>query len=580
MTSGPSSDSPPVDDGDPTKPVSVLESRVPLSQSVLWGLQRRFFSDSGPAAWTKGGVPWWITTNASMGLAYARVALAYLNDCTADGLLTSEDPLHVVELGAGHGRLTRFVFLRLRELMEAAGIPPDRLRYVFTDVAERNLEFFASHPHFRPYIEAGAMDWALFDAESPSDLRLRHSGVTLGSSDAPRPLVVLANYLIDSVRMDVFRVENGELLEGLLTLTSPQEEHDPTDPSILERLVAHYDYEPVAEDRYEDRGLVEVLHGYAERLSDTSIPFPTAAFETLRQLERISGGHLLVLAADKGFGSEQELLSSTEPYPVTHGSFSLPVNFHALGLWVEQHRGVALHTAPRDSSLRISAFLLGLRERRSVVSAFTQHIDRFGPLDTYAVQEEFLSGEASPSLGALLALVRMSDYDPRLFWFLSGKISAQCTEVSPTLRIGIRQTVLEVWDRFLPWPGDSDDLAFALGHLLGTLRFFDDALRFYERSLEYFGEDHATRYNMALICHELRELETAERHLANALSLEPGFGPARSLRIRLEEELGRPLTGIATTGSHAPGEDDREKPESGPELELAAMEPSPKSTGL
>ena len=213
-----------------------------------------------------------------------------------------------------------------------------------------------------------------------------------------------------------------------------------------------------------------------------------------------------------------------------------------------------------------------------MVSAFAEHIDRFGPLDTYAVQEEFLGGEASPSLGALLALVRMSDYDPRLFWFLSGKISAQCSDVSPTFRIGIRQTVLEVWERFLPWPGESDDLAFALGHILGTLRFFDDALRFYERSLEYFGEDHATRYNMALICHELRELEAAERHLAKALSLEPGFGPARSLRLRLEEELGRPLTGITTTGSHAPGEDDREEPGSGGEL--AATELTPKSTAV
>jgi hypothetical protein len=541
MTSAPSEEPPP-GEGEPPEQRHVLESGVRLSESMLWGLQRRFFSESGTSAWATGGVPWWITTNASMGLAYARVVSAYLQDCLEDGLLAGSDPLYVVELGAGHARLTRFVFLRLRELMESAGTPPDRLCYVFTDVAERNLEFFASHPLFRPYIEAGAMDCALFDAENPGELRLRHSGITLGESSEPRPLVVIANYIIDSIRMDVFRVQNGELHEGLLTLSSPQEEPDPTDPSTLERLVARYEYEYVGNDRYEDPVLVEILRGYAERLGDTWIPFPTAAFGALRELERISGGHMLVLAADKGFASEQELGFSAEPRPVTHGnSFSLSVNFHALGLWTQQHGGVALHTAPRDTSLRISAFALGLGAHRSVLPAFAHHIDRFGPLDVYAVQEEFVRGESTPSLAALLALVRMSDYDPRLFLYLADRITALCSDVSSTFRFGIRQTVFEVWERFLPWPGASDDLPFALGGVLAALKFLDDALRFYGLSVEHFGEHYATRYNMALYSHQLRDLESAEQYLIQSLELEPGFGPARSLRLRLEEELRRPL---------------------------------------
>jgi hypothetical protein len=540
MTSGPSEE-PPVEEGAPTEQRHVLESGIRLSESMLWGLQRRFYSEAGTSAWVGGGVPWWITTNASMGLAYARVVLAFLQDCLADGLLAGSDPLYLVEIGAGHGRLTRFLSLRLRELMESAAIPPDRLCYVFTDVAERNLEFFAAHPQFRPYIEAGSMDCALFDAENPGELRLRHSGITLGESGQPRPLVVLANYIFDSIRTDVFRVQNGELHEGLLTLTSPQEEPDPTDPSTLERLATRYDYEYVGTDRYEDPGLVEILQGYAQRLGDTWIPFPTAAFETLRQLERMSGGHMLMLAADKGFGSEQELLFSGEPYPVMHGSFSLSVNFHALGLWVQQHGGFALHTAPRDTSLRISAFALGLGAHKSVLPAFAQFIDRFGPLDVYAVQEEFLRSEGSPSLAALLALVRMSDYDPRLFLYLADRITEKCSDVSHTFRFGIRQTALEVWDRYLPWPGESDDLPFALAGVLAALKFYDDAMRFYRLSLELFGDHYATRYNIALHSLQIRDLETAEQNLVKALELEPGFGPARSLRLRLEEELRRPL---------------------------------------
>jgi hypothetical protein len=529
----------------PPEPRHVLESRVRLSESLLWELQRRFFTGLGPAAWTRGGVPWWITTNASMALAYARVVLAYFKACIAEGLLTNGEPLHVIELGAGHGRLSRLVFLRLQELMEAEGIPLDSVRYVFTDVAESNVDAFASHAYNRSAIEAGHLDCAVFDAENPGELHLRHSGVVLGASEGPRPLAVIANYVIDSIRMDVFRVEHGELFEGLLTLSSPQPEPDPTDPSILERLAATYDYEPVVPERYDDCDLVEILEEYADRLADTTFTFPVAAFDTLRELERIGGGNLLVLAADKGFGSEQELLHSVEPAPVVHGSFSLSANFHAIGQWVVRRGGAARHTAPRDASLRISAFVVGLRDRRAVLAAFDQHIDRFGPLDSYAVHEELLRSNATPGIGALLALVRMSDYDPRLFWFLCHRFVAQTAETGAAQRQAIREAAHRVWERYLPYPGESDDLAFALGHLLGALRFFDDALRFYELSIELFGEDHATRYNMALIHHELRDLPAAEVHLAKSLALDPGYAPARGLRLRLEEDMGRPTPGIS-----------------------------------
>jgi hypothetical protein len=526
---------------EPDEPQHILESRVRLSESMLWDFQRRFFTELGPAAWTRGGVPWSITTNAAMALAYSRVVLAYLDACTAEGLLIGEEPLHVVELGAGHGRLSHLMFLRLQELMEAQGIPAERLRYVYTDVAESNLEFFASHPRFGTAIEAGLMDCALFDAEDPGELHLRHSGVVLGPSDSARPIVVISNYVIDSIRTDVFRVEHGELYEGLVTLSSPQPEPDATDPSILGRLVAHYDYEAVTGSRYADRNLVEILDGYTARLGDTTFPFPVAAFDALRELERVSGGSLLVLAADKGFGSEQELLFGLDPTPVVHGSFSLSANLHALGLWFEQRGGAARHTAPRDVSLRISLFVLGLQEPSPVLAAFEQHVDRFGPLDVHTVQEELLGGEAPPSLAALLALVRMGDYDPRLFWLLADHIGAQVDESGPASRAAVRQAAHQVWDRYLPCPGEPDDLPFALGLVMGTFRFFDDALYFYELSLRHFGEDHATRYNMALIFHEIRDLPAAERNLAQALALEPGFAPARALRLRLEEELGRTI---------------------------------------
>src|SRR4051812_49170742 len=169
-------------DGDDAGPAAaVLESGVRLSESLLWDLQRGFYEDLGPAVWTQRAVPWWGTTNPAMGLAYAQMALAFLQDCLADDALGPDGRLDVVELGAGHGRLSHYVSMHLRRLMAAAGIAQDRVRYIFTDVAERNVAFFESHPRFRPSIDAGLMDCALFDAEHPGDLLLRHAGEPLGA---------------------------------------------------------------------------------------------------------------------------------------------------------------------------------------------------------------------------------------------------------------------------------------------------------------------------------------------------------------------------------------------------------------
>src|SRR5262249_3502840 len=150
----------------------------------------------------------------------------------------------------------------------------------------------------------------------------------------------------------------------------------------------------------------------------------------------------------------------------------------------------------------------------------------------------------------------------RLFWYMCHLLVARASEVGPAHRKTITDAAHRVWDRYLPTRGDSDDLAFALGHLLGALRVFDDALRFYELSIEHFGDDHATRFNMALIYHELRDLPAAELQLTKSLSLDPGFSPARALRLRLEEDLGRPIPGLA-------GSPEEELPED----ELTPMRP-------
>ncbi len=87
----------------------VIDSGKPLSRSLLWTMQRRYFEDQGVEAWSTNIVPSYITSNPFIARRYAQVVLGYLRDIWA--ALDPSQPLYIVELGAGGGRFA-FYFLR------------------------------------------------------------------------------------------------------------------------------------------------------------------------------------------------------------------------------------------------------------------------------------------------------------------------------------------------------------------------------------------------------------------------------------------------------------------------------------
>jgi hypothetical protein len=97
----------------------VVEEPRRLSASRLWEIQRRYFEQAGVGAWSGGTVPTYVTTNAFIARAYARVVAAYLRDRRQAGYCGAAEPAYIVELGAGSGRLA-YHFLKRLAADEAA----------------------------------------------------------------------------------------------------------------------------------------------------------------------------------------------------------------------------------------------------------------------------------------------------------------------------------------------------------------------------------------------------------------------------------------------------------------------------
>lgn len=448
-------------------PLATLDRKATLSRSLMWDVQRRFYDDAGVDAWgDEGPVPFNVTTNGFIAEQYARVVLAMLgrHSSTATtgtaggaGGASREDCVHIVELGAGHGRFGFQLLVQLRALWRGtpagASAPSSawpNVLLVMTDFTRSNIEIWRAHPRLRPLVEAGVLDFALFDADAPAALTLISSRAVLHPSSL-KSLVVVANYVFDSVTADVFRVEKGVLHQGLVTTcvrppdTSPDEpaarrspedvrsneyyahrgetislnerldllRAEEPDTPLLNRISYRYDWEPVPDhgSSYYDikrhgtdaaawnACLVDTTRRIGSARVDRSFFFPVGALRSIQHLRslwkgREAGGAFVVIASDKGHTHLSEVVcdDDTPPYIARHGSISTSVHFDAFSyLFESAWGGRALLPWPprRHASISTVVFALGCRTVLDMVTVLFSESQEFSADDFYTLQDHW-----------------------------------------------------------------------------------------------------------------------------------------------------------------------------------------------
>jgi tetratricopeptide (TPR) repeat protein len=200
-----------------------------------------------------------------------------------------------------------------------------------------------------------------------STITLR-SGQVLGAGSCKNPICVVANYLFDTLYHDIFQVDGGELKEGLVSTGSKhKEEPDPLDPEIIKRLSNKYQYNTVSSDYYKDEDgdeihMERILQWYKDCFGDNvhgaSIVFPIGALRALRRLSAFSNNKAIVISGDKGNNNPEQFVGLMDPHIAVHGSFSLMVNYHAVGAYFTSRGGFALHNPQEEASLKVGCFVL------------------------------------------------------------------------------------------------------------------------------------------------------------------------------------------------------------------------------
>ena len=158
------------------------------------------------------------------------MVIAYMKDALTQG---QTDPaqtglVHIIDLGAGSGQFAFHFLKKLEDLYRNSSLHQKiAYRYVVADFAKANIEFCRNHPAMQPFIKSGVLDFALIDATEPQSLqtsqtplqiKLLQSGDVLESGKMPGAMVLIGNYLFDSLPQDLFYL-NGQLYECLPKLS-------------------------------------------------------------------------------------------------------------------------------------------------------------------------------------------------------------------------------------------------------------------------------------------------------------------------------------------------------------------------
>lgn len=381
-----------------------------LSESSLWRFMRAFYDRRGISAWTEGTVPSQITNHSGLALIYARVLASWLDDLVAAGHVRRDQTVYALELGGGTGRLAYATIRHYQRLRESMQLP--QLCYVLSDFTESNIDAHRKNKVFRQLVDAGALDFCLFDAANPQVPTLVESRRSLGELLKDSPLAVLANYVFDSLPCDFFRVVRNHLQEGLVSLSSADgKEPEYKHREQIEDVKIDFHYATPARPYYPEPWLEELLDFYA-LFPSVSFLFPAIGLKCIESLRAMAKNRMLLITGDKASTHIEQLQGNKEPFVAHHGSFSVTANYHALATFARARKAFAFTPPLREGSLTYLVLRFDDREPSStrLATMCEESFVQQSPTDMHTLAWHVPEGKADVEY--YMALIRASAFDP------------------------------------------------------------------------------------------------------------------------------------------------------------------------
>lgn|GEM_PF-401678 len=515
---------------------------VRLSASVLWRLQKQFFSAQSPRADRSDAIAFNPAHSSTLAFGYAGAIAAFLQDCLAVtkrhktnfAVLDKTEPVYILELGAGTGRFAYRLLRQLQPLLARPGLKKLKVKYVLTDFVPQNLDFWQNHDALQPWFERGSLDVAAFDLQHPDAIALRHSNKILTPDTLVNPLIVIANDVFSCLPQDAYYLESGVIYEDRVSLSAPAGT-DLERWQSLAQFSLHYEQRPLERDR---TSIPDLVAQYGQHCDRSHILWPTVALTSLDFLRTLANDRLMAISSDVAYCHEIALQGNGEPIPNCNGYVALPVNYHALADYSQRQGGQALQPERVTPGFSTQILLFGnhptgFRETQ----ASYHHLDLFTSSQTALLLDPLIANQIETlSLSQLVTYLQSRHWDAEVFLACFSALLPHLEHASAALGQDLIQGAHQVWQGYYPL-GEDRDLAFYLGMILYSLGDCTSAVDYFERSRQSHGDDASTLYNLAMSHYQLQHLEQALDYLDRTLAVDPTFEAARNARAQWPQEF-------------------------------------------
>ncbi|MHA6481775.1 SAM-dependent methyltransferase [Paenibacillus sp. strain BS8-2] len=511
------------------------EKRYRFSEAPIWDLQRQYYEDAGMQAWRNDQVPQYITSNPMIGGAYADMIFGLLLDRAGQG--RTEEPVCIVELGAGAGRLACHVLHELRDLINEADMTLPPIRYWMTDLAMSNVSAWRDHPALQVFIADGWLDFARFDAVQDSELHLSVSGETISTGALAQPLVIVANYFFDGIPQELLYFQDGRVYEADVYVGEVGAAPKHGISAVLDRLQLRYENRLAPEYEAEDYPYRELIQLYREQLDEVYLLFPVAGLACLDRLKALSQEGFVLITADKGDHLMEQLHNTEPPEFVRHGSFSFTANFHAFLHEFERQGAITLFPSQHYMNINVGSILY-VEEPKTYVHtrlAYRRSIGKFGPDDFYSLKELVDRHQEDMGLQSFLGFWRLGGYDAEWFVHNTKNISALLGDANDEEKDDLAMGIERMWAPYYVME-QRYNLALDAGLILFEMDRYEESKRYLERSIQAEPDEVVSTvyYCLAICCFELERDEEAAQYLRELLKLEPDHEAALELLKEIE----------------------------------------------
>lgn len=228
-----------------------------------------------------------------------------------------------------------------------------------------------------------------------------------------------------------------------------------------------------------------------------------------------------------------------QPEINVHGSFSMMVNYHALGVYAHRLDGRVLNPPQRHTNLNVSAYYFGAGDHIETRQAYREAIALFGPDDFFALKKGMEKACEMLTLPQIITYLKWSEWDTDIFLGCFPVLLSRAASSSETMRGELRQALHNVWEMHVPM-GEHRDLPFHLGMLCYGIACYPEALEFFQQSTARHGSHVSTDYNMSLCYYQLGEWDQALGFANKALEADPSLDAAIELRMKIHDLSGIP----------------------------------------